>query len=455
MEVTWRLRPDVLWHDGTAFSPEDLVFAYRISRTAEIGIFRRAYLDLIDSVQVTDPRTVVVTWRELFIEADTLFGPNLVFPLPRHILEQTYDQDKPNFLGLPYWREEFVGTGPFKMADWVAGSHLVLAANDRYLRGRPKMDEIEVKFIRDLNTIAANVQAGTVEKVIGERLGIEQAIALRDTAPAISVQLAERLGGVVPLYPQHVNPDPPVIGNPEFRRALLQSIGRVEMNDAINGGVGPIAHSWLQPDTVEYQAIEPQVVKYQYDPRRAAEIVEGLGYTRGSDGVLRDPAGRRLVIELRTTDQVQLHTPSILSVAEYFKRLGIDAEVNILPMQRLSEREYVATYPAFHMTTGGQGLESSSLLRWRSTQSPSPANNWSGQNRGRYTNPAFDALVERYGRTIAKPERWQVLGEIIHHQTDVLTHLPLFYQAFGVVLGPKGLKNVTSSQMWHAHLWDY
>lgn len=455
METSWRLKDGTSWHDGTAFTPEDLLFSYRVFQDRELGIFRLSALDLIDSVESADPRTIVVRWRTLFIEADTMFSAALVMPLARHLLEPTYNEDRSSFLGLPYWRADYIGTGPYRIGEWVQGSHLTLVANDRYVLGRPKVDEIEVRFLTDFNTIIANLMAGSVEMLLGTNLPAEQAITLRDTAPNLNVVLAERIGGILPLYPQHMNPDPPIVGNPEFRRALLHAIDRQEMNEAINHGIGPIAHTWLQPDRVEYAAVVKQIVRYAYDPRRATQILGGLGYAMGSEGLLRDARGQQLSIEIRTTDQERLHVPSALSVANYWNRLGIAAEVNTLPMLRLTDRAYLATYPAFHMTTGGQGLESSSMLRWQSDQTPLPENQFSGQNRGRYRNPAFDELIERYGRTIPSTERLAVLGDILHHQTDQLTNIPLLYRADGSILGPKRLRNVPGTKVWSAHLWAF
>ena len=53
--------------------------------------------------------------------------------------------------------------------------------------------------------------------------------------------------------------------------ALLQSIDRQEMTDTINYSLGPIANTWLQPDRPEYPSVENGIVKYDYDPRRAAQ----------------------------------------------------------------------------------------------------------------------------------------------------------------------------------------
>jgi peptide/nickel transport system substrate-binding protein len=455
METTWRLKPDLSWHDGVPFTADDLVFSIKVNRDRELEIVPLAALSLIDSVEAPDPSTIVVTWREPFIEADSIFSPGLVMPMARHVLEPTYVQDKSSLLTHPYWTTGFIGTGPYRMAEWVPSSHVTLTANEHYVFGRPRIDEIEVRFFTDLNTIIANLRAGSVEMLIGKNLPVEEALALREGAKNLNVVLAERLGGVVPMYTQHINTDPPIILNPEFRRALLRGINRQEMNETINYGIGPIAHAWLQPDRVEYRAVENRIVKYEYDPRQAADAMEGLGYTRGADGALRDPAGQRVHIEIRTTDQERIHAPSVLSVADYWKRLGIDVETNSVPTQRIADRAYRATFPAFELVTGGQSLSPTDFLRWRGTATPLPETQFQGANRTRYSNPAFDALIDRYVSTIPMSDRMTALGDFLHFQTDQLLILPLIYNATGNVLGTDRVKNVTSSKVWNAHLWDF
>ena len=50
----------------------------------------------------------------------------------------------------------------------------------------------------------------------------------------------------------------------------------------------------LSPNAAEYKAVEPSLVKYEYDPQKATQMIEELGYTKGADGSLRDASGQRL-----------------------------------------------------------------------------------------------------------------------------------------------------------------
>jgi len=96
-------------------------------------------------------------------------------PLPRHLLEEPYVTSKGTLSQLPFWTTDFVGSGPYKIQEWVQGSHAILVANDNYVMGRPKIDRIEVKFIPSSPTLVANVLAGTVQMPLGRGVSLDQA----------------------------------------------------------------------------------------------------------------------------------------------------------------------------------------------------------------------------------------------------------------------------------------
>src|SRR5581483_8857908 len=87
--------------------------------------------------------------------------------------------DPSTLMSLPFWTTEYVGTGPFKVQDWVPDSYAIFHAYDDYVLGRPKIDEIEVKFIPDNNTLLANVLSG-VDLTLGKTISLDMAVGSED-----------------------------------------------------------------------------------------------------------------------------------------------------------------------------------------------------------------------------------------------------------------------------------
>src|SRR5437763_1122672 len=289
---------------------------------------------------------------------------------------------KPGFFGIPYWREGFVGAGPFKMLDWAAGSYVTLGANDSYVLGRPKLDQVEVRFFVDRGALKAALLAGAVQTHMGRGVTVEDVLQIRERTHDVKVQLGGTLAGVLPIYPQAIDPDPPIVGNPQFRRALLMAIDRQELTDTLNNGLGPIAHSWVQPDQPEGRAIEGRLVRYSYDPRAAAQMIEALGYTRAADGTFQANDGTRLSIGLLTHEQNSFHVPGALAVQTQWQRLGLDVQLDVLPVARATDLRYRALFPSFILLSKGviagpDGYFSRSAI-------PVSENNFAGGNAGRY-----------------------------------------------------------------------
>lgn len=87
------------------------------------------------------------------------------------------------------------------------------------------------------------------------------------------------------MYPQLLPPTPAVMGDARFRGALLYGLDRQEIVDTIMGGLSAVAHTTIvNPTQREYRDVERCIVKYDYDPRRAAQTIESLGFSKGSGG---------------------------------------------------------------------------------------------------------------------------------------------------------------------------
>src|SRR5262249_18319742 len=157
--------------------------------------------------------------------------------------EETYRADKTRFLALPFWNQDFVGTGPFTVADFEPGSSLTLKANDRYVLGRPRIDEIEVRFVLELNAMMVSLLAGAGDVVIGRSFAVAQALQLRDQWTDGTLESLEK--GWTVIYPQMTEPSPSVIGDVRFRRAMLHATDRQQLVESIMGGLGGIADSYF------------------------------------------------------------------------------------------------------------------------------------------------------------------------------------------------------------------
>lgn len=457
MEITWTIRPDARWHDGTPFTTDDLLFTTRFDQDKDLGIPRNNIYEYVESVKALDPRTVVVRWSALFIEADSLFTLEAAHPLPRHILESPYLEDRAGVLQLPYWNEHYVGTGAFTVKRWMPGSSMILGANPHYLYGRPKIDEIEVRFIRDVNALIANILAGAVELTLGRGLDPEHVVQIREQRREVQAILTPY--SWLPIRPQFVNPSPQVILDPRFRRAVIHAIDRQAIVDTIQYGMVDVAHSMVNPREPDYAAIEPAVVKYAYDPRLAAQMIGDLGYQKGADSYFLDPTGQRLSVEIRTTAQRDQQVKAAFAATDNLQRIGVNAEMYNVPLQLIPDREHRANFPGFEIVGGGAGLAASEVRRYLSSSAPLPENGYRATgNNARYMNPDFDALINRYLTTIPKQERLDYMREIVRHQTDLVTAMGIFYQIRPTIAAPR-VTNITpgydrGSVGWNSREWD-
>lgn len=457
METTWKIRPNAMWHDRTPFTSEDLVFTARVAQDKDLGLFGQLAYESIESVEAPDARTVTVRWSRPFIEADTMFsgvGNFQAVPLPRHVLESQYLENKGAFLNLPYWSEEYVGAGPFKIRQWAQGSHVSLEAFDGYVLGRPKVDEIEIRFIPDPTTMVANLLAGAVELPLGRGLSIEQTLEVRDRWQDGTVVFGP--GGAIKVWPQLRYATVPRIADVQFRRALYHGMDRQQMADTLMGGLSEVAHSVLIPTDREFPTLDPAVVRYDFDPRRAVAMLEESGLTRGADGVFREPGGQRLSLEMRAT-VIDILQKTVLAISADWQRIGMVVEPHTITAARQNDREYRATFPAFDTSRGNNSVET--FKTFLGSEARVPDNRYAGANYPNYQNAELDGLINRFLVTIPMEDRMDAGRQVVRHLSEQAVVMPVFYDVLGVMTG-KRLVNVPAkpaqnyTTTWNAHEWD-
>ncbi len=454
MQTTWTLKPNLRWQDGTAFTAEDLVFTARVAQDKQVALAGDIAFRIIDRIEAPDAQSLIVHWAKPYINAERLFSRvagSRILPMPRHLLEAAYLDDPTTFTQLSFWTHDFVGLGPFSVREFAESSYLILAANDSYFLGRPKIGEIEVKFMPDPSPIAANIVAGAADFTLGGRYSLEWGLQVRDQWRDGRME-APVATSMVALFPQFLNPNPAVLSDVRFRQALLHAIDRDEMSDTIQAGLSPVAHSIVAPNHPEYRDVASSIVQYGHDPRRAAQLIDELGYTRPSDGIYRDGANQPLALELRTRQGDDLQEKTLFGVAGYWQQVGIGIEPVVFPPQRAPDREFRATRPAFEVVRQPGGVDA--FPRYHGAETPLPENGYRGINRTRYRNPGFDALIDRYVATIPKRERAEVAGEIVNHMTSQAIVLGIYWALDPVLIGNRLVNINPQNPTWNAHEWD-
>jgi peptide/nickel transport system substrate-binding protein len=452
MDTTWKLRPNIKWHDGTDFTSADLLFGFKVRQDSPTRTTGGGRPELMESATAPDPATFVVHWKQLYVGAPE----TAVTSLPKHILEVPYQTlDREAFIALRYFRTDFVGTGPYKLTNWVQGTQIEGQAFDAYYLGRPAIDRVVVKFVPDPNTLIANALGEAVDVVLSDGIDVPTALEVRNrwAGTPHRVEFFE-LPGLVQLEVQH-RPEfaRPRGGLPlrEVRQALYVALDRPALSDIMTGGVAPIADSWYSPSHPLRKDLEASIPKFDHDPARAKALFAQAGWAPGPDGVLvRD--GERF--ETAIMGERGTGTERALSViSEQWRAAGVRADLDILTPGNQTDREYQSKRPGVYLTSpSGINFYDNRLHSNAITKAD---NRWSGTNRGGYENPRVDAILDRLQATIDARERVPLHRELLQEQMTDIALMPLSWEVFPALIR-SGITGVTldgNDGTAHIHQW--
>lgn len=443
METTWHLRPNAKWHDGHQFTSDDLAFTYKAGRDPEIaGTGVSASDRLIDSVSAPDPLTFVMHWNAPFVDAAiTGVGPIL----PKHLAEDLYLKDKLTLPGNPVFASGFVGLGPYRLAQWERGSHFETVRFDEYYRGRPALDGITVRFVSDPNVLVVQVLSGFADAAISSSssgVSLDQALEAKKRWEGTSNQvLLTRSGLAVWAEAQYRAEYARPVGTMDslqVRRALLQSINLPALNDVMTFGLAPQVDSYFLPDEPARPTVESHIVKYPYDPARAAQLFNEAGWSRGTDGILtRQTDGQKLALDFWVRAGSGEKVASI--VADDWTRAGVAANPYVIPAALRTDREYEAKRSGF-LCCVRVGLSSFYGGKLHQRQINSEATRWQGINYGGYTNPRADSLLDQINSTMDPKARLPLEQQLVNLYTSEVAILPMWWEIWPQLLvqGVKG-----------------
>ena len=269
MDVTWKLRPGVKWHDGKPHTSADVKFTVDAINKGDWKPESTDGFDRISSVDTPDSLTAVVHYKEIYAPYEMQFFRGT---LPKHVLEGR-DIDKAN----DYNRSP-LGTGPYRLAEWKTGEYALLEAVPNYWRGAqyPKIKRILFRFIANTSTRINQLRAGEIHVVA--LIPWDKVRELKDVP---TIRLNRVLGNGyehVTLNEQKFTP----FADVRVRRALAHAIDRETIVKTILENEVMIANGPIQPLSWAY---ESNVPAYNFDPAKAKSLLDEAGWKVGATGV--------------------------------------------------------------------------------------------------------------------------------------------------------------------------
>ena len=456
METTWKLHPNAKWHDGTPFTAEDMVFSLQVYKDPEIpnGIGRP--LAFMASASAPDPHTFTIHWSETYVQADDVTG---LIPMPRHLLAEQYATDKANFPNSTRFTTDFVGLGPYKLVRWEPGSHLEFSRFDEYYRGRPQLDTVLVRFITDPNAMVAAILAGTVDVLLPIGVDLDAALEVQKRWEGTGNQvILNPSGRLRHLELQHrlefMQPRNGFV-HAGVRQAFFGAIDRRTLVDVITQGAAPIADSYYQPTHELRPLVESAIPQFRTDLAAAQRLLAEQGWARGADGTLvHQSDGERFEILLYGSNSPFVEKEQNV-IADGWKALGAQVNFHIIPTALGGDREYRSKLPGAGLN--GAPSESFYTGRLHSRTITSPASRWNGDNRGGYSDPRVDALLDRIAATIPLDQRLPLHHQLLAIQIGEVALMPLYWD-IDPALALKSVRGVAkksgSVATWNMWEWD-
>ncbi|HZT07596.1 MAG TPA: peptide ABC transporter substrate-binding protein [Chloroflexota bacterium] len=461
MQTTYRLKPNLTWHDGAPLTADDFVFAWQTYTLPQLGQARLQPWNAIEDVSAADDRTVVVRWSRPYPDAGSLTGRNRAFPpLPRHLLQEIAQPDQVDALvNSSYWTRDFVGLGPFKLDRWEPGAFIDASAFDGYARGRAKIERIHMLFMSDASTVLANLLGGQVHLSADTSLRLEEAQTLKG-------EWGPRGLGTVLEHPNQwratnfqFRPEivsPRALLDVRVRKALAYAVDKDAINDALYHGSGVTSDFIISPASEWGPAVVREMVKYPFDLRQSDRLMTEAGFTRGPDGTYANPSGGRFTAEIQTNGAADNSAEQSI-LASGWRQAGFDVQESILPAALAQDGQARASFSS--MFTNNTNSGEASLLAFTSRGIPTADNHWTGGNRGGWSNADYDRLAREFDTTLDHDERMAQIGQMAKLFTDDVASISLFFrtQPWAFVSSLSGLEVVgpEASMAWNINAWEF
>jgi len=408
------LRRGVRFHDGSELTADDVVFTYRSFLDPKFISGRKGAYAALRAVDAVDRYTVRFQLAEPFGS----FPMQLVMGIVR--------------AGATNVSTQPMGTGPYVFDFAAPDDKVVVRRFDAYFNGPARNAGVVLKVIPDDTMRGLELRKGEIDVVVN------------DLSPDIVREL-ERTGQVAVTTAPGVdyayvglNVRDPQLKDVRVRQALAYAVDRGAIVNHLRRGLATPAAGILPPMSWAY---DPALPDFPHDPARARRLLDEAGY-RDPDG--DGPRPRFTLIMKSSTVEFTRLQATVLQ--QDFKRVGVDLVVRSYEFGTFLSDIIRGNFQL--CTLQWVGVTDPDMLRRVYHSSQVPPTGW---NRGFFTDPAVDALVERASRSTDDAERRRLYGEAQRRVADAVPAISLWHKT-NVVIAQRHVSGVALSPTAHFSL---
>lgn len=396
--LTWKfyLREGVTFHNGNAFDAQDVKFSFERLNDPEVSEFTNTGKS-IEAIDIIDDYTVVIRTKEPI----PWFANNLhqIFIMDK---ESTEARDVGDVGQNP------IGTGAYKLTEWVKGSYLRLAANENYWEGAPTIKTIEVNPITESSTRFAALASGKVDMVTGVPVELFDKVAANPKLEVIN-RPARRA-----IFLALGNAPGTPAADIRVRKAMYMAIDEDELVEKVMRGQATPTAQVPDSATIGYN---PDLKRYPFDPATAKALLKEAGYEKGFDITLAAP-NDRYVQDAKIAE----------AVAKYLAKIGITVNLDVKPKSVFFPEVQEGKHN-FYLIGWLDGAFDMGRTYFNLIHSQDKERGYGTWNGTRYSDAEIDRMLESTTDIVDQDQRAKVLQDLNKlTMIDKIAWIPLHYQ---------------------------
>jgi len=313
-QLIFTLRPDLKWSDGQPLTVDDILFTYQsiiLNEKIPTGtrdVLRVGQSQSLPKVEKLDERRISFLLSEPFAPALRTLGG--IAPLPKHIFEPTLREDPsdPNkkLKFLETWTlstpvSQLVGSGPYVIQEYRPSERVIYKPNPYYWKkGSPNIPQLVMQIVESPDTALLRFRSNDLDmyRLRGEDYQLLKRFEERDRYKIYNAGPATGQAFIMFNLNKGRNPktNEPFVdpikskwfNDVNFRRAIAYSLNREAMITNLSRGLAQTQNSPVSVPSPYFFAPENGLKVYDYEPKKAKEILLKAGYKYDSEQQLRD-----------------------------------------------------------------------------------------------------------------------------------------------------------------------